>query len=585
MFDNIIPNLQEDLHLENELFYEKYNDVFDEISEVRVYKVLHKLVERDKSFKVIYGYFYHPEGSFVFPGGQIDFIVYKEKKGLALIEVKGLNKNEYFQNKYDYAQKQLMRANDTLRKQINGLKCYTITMFPNYSLNDIQKTDSQYKYFVSKNEFELWESESEKVQSYFNEFFNEERFDGELNECTIEWINDIFSIDKYNKELEKERVAKEQTIINYKTKIFDFVKNSGYNCFLIKGYSGTGKTFIAMNMAMKSDRNTIFIVNTVALFNSIEKYFNKYLQKISEEYRNYKHPKNDIKKYVEYKLCADKKLKLLTLDHKNNQKEYQKIEALEKDISGFDLIILDEAQDAKRYVVETLFKECQMNNKCKPDKKLYLIGDDKQFISDAYHSEKDFNEVKSIIIEQKRNNKILYLDLNDDNCRNNMEIKSFVYKLRDQNKINDYTIKGIKVYFVDKKSQIDNAKLIECIKNYEEIIISNNKNDYRTNTIKKIREEVKKENEFSVKNYKLIKGCEYNSVVVLGLSKHNLLHETSDTDARRILYVCASRAKQKLALVFYIENNGFEEIQKEKEDIKDILVKTYLFDGEECFDN
>ena len=119
MVENIIPNFQEDLNLDVKFFYDKHSDVFDHDTEVRVYKVLYRLVENDKSYKVKYGHFYHPnDGKFVYPGGQIDFIVYKEKKGFALIEVKGIYNHNYFQTRYDEAQKQLMRANDTLRDQI-----------------------------------------------------------------------------------------------------------------------------------------------------------------------------------------------------------------------------------------------------------------------------------------------------------------------------------------------------------------------------------------------------------------------------------------------------------------------------------
>lgn len=250
MNKNIIPDYSDTISCNLDIFYRKHENVFDSPAEAKVYRLLYKLTKLDSLYKVRYGFYFHPKGSFVYPGGQVDFLVYKENIGLALIEVKG---GQYLKDeKYIKAQQQLMKANYTLN---NKIKAYNIMIFPDDSVpKDVKSIiDGDDKFVLDYNDYKRFTESSNDIVDYFDKFFSHNRYKEPID-GTAKFANKLFDLDIYNLEKEKERVAKEAILIDNKVKSIDLVSNSGYNCFYITGYSGTGKTFIAMNMALDNEK-------------------------------------------------------------------------------------------------------------------------------------------------------------------------------------------------------------------------------------------------------------------------------------------------------------------------------------------
>lgn len=572
MNKNILPDLGDALRLSENEFIDKYvGDVFDVDAEAIVYEKLYRFANKYDDYLVKYSYWFNPNDSKALPGGQIDFIVCKKEIGFALLEVKA---GSFTQVKLDKAFNQTMKANYSLNKDIN---VYNIVIFPEDELDDAKKNqymnnnDEKEKiYILDEKDFNKWDNPDE-IKQFFDNFFNDEKRYKEKNKNTDKIIEREFDIEKYSKEIEKERIAKEQKLIDDKTKIVNIVKNNDYNCFFIRGKAGTGKTFIAMNIAKDSDKNTLFICRNGKLFNVIEKYFKKELEIYSPtEFVNYesKSKYNNPKKVV-FKLKNNKSLTLYKLELK--QYEEYNIGKFKKLVNDNDLIIIDEIQDSGYYEFDVLLKKVLKDK----NKVLYLIGDENQFTYDFENKDfnlkfENFKHIKDDIICYKKNKELLYLDIDNDNCRNNLEIRDFIYRLLDDKYIiSAKIINNINVIFCNKSNDNIQELLID-IKDISKMqIIYLNKLDI-FDGIKYIKYPY---------IYNLIKGCEYNRVLVLGCTKKHIVfkhNEIENTIKRQQLSLSAGRAKEDLILVFYIEN------ENEKKEVKEILIKDYKFD-KDCF--
>ena len=239
MNKNILPDLGDALRLSENEFIDKYvGDVFDVDAEAIVYEKLYRFANKYDDYLVKYSYWFNPNDSKALPGGQIDFIVCKKEIGFALLEVKA---GSFTQVKLDKAFNQTMKANYSLNKDIN---VYNIVIFPEDELDDAKKNqymnnnDEKEKiYILDEKDFNKWDNPDE-IKQFFDNFFNDEKRYKEKNKNTDKIIEREFDIEKYSKEIEKERIAKEQKLIDDKTKIVNIVKNNDYNCFFIRGKAG-----------------------------------------------------------------------------------------------------------------------------------------------------------------------------------------------------------------------------------------------------------------------------------------------------------------------------------------------------------
>lgn len=563
MNKNIIPELSDVLILSKNKFIDKYvGDVFDVDAEAIVYEKLYRFVNKYDDYIVKYSYWFKSNDTKALPGGQIDFIVCKKGIGFALLEVKA---GKFTQAKLDKAFHQTMKANYSLNRDIN---VYNIVIFPEYELDDIKKNQYINKndekdrvYILDKNDFDKWDN-LEIIKQFFDKFFNDKKRYGVKNNNTDKIIRKEFDIENYNKEREKERIAKEQKLIADKTKLIGIVKNNGFNCFVLRGYSGTGKTFIALNIAKDDEKNALFICRNSELVKAISKYIDKDTSFNTEDknFTNYIRPiegKEQIEKIIYKSTITSKTLTLYKLNLEDQKVNWQELEKL---IDENNLIIIDEVQDSGYKEIKLLLDKV-INDK---NKQLYLVGDRKQFTNESKRH--DFDSINNVIVKLKNDKQILYLDLGDDNCRNAIDIKRFIYKLINKSCFDEQkTISSIKIIFYNVNN-IDemNKKIISWIKiDKKEIIVINNDSGKL-----RIREK------YLSSNY--AKGCEYNEVVLIGCKKCQLLYNDEYEIDRQQLSQAAGRAKEKLTLVFYVENDN------EKKEIEDILKKNYKFD-ESCF--
>ena len=561
MNKNIIPDIEDILELSKDEFIDKYvGDIFDVDAEAILYERLYRFVNKYDDYLIKYNYWYRSNDTKAIPGGQIDFIVCKKEIGFALLEVKA---GKFTQVKLDKAFHQTLKGNYSLNSDIN---VYNIVFFPEDELDDIKKNqyinnndEKDKTYILDEKDFNKWDK-PEEIKKYFDDFFNDERRYKVKKTNTDKIIAREFDIENYNKDREMERIAKEQKLINDKAKIINIVKNSGFNCFVLRGYSGTGKTFIAMNIAKDSEKNVLYICRNSELIKAISKYFDNDTSFNIEDskYTNYKYPisgKEQIEKAI-YKSSINSKI--LTLYKLNLEERKVNWSEFEKLIDENDLIIIDEVQDSGYKEIKLLLDKV-INNK---NKQLYLVGDRKQFTNEA--KRQDFNSINNVILKLKNDKQILYLDLGDDNCRNDIDIKRFIYKLIDKSYLDEQTkINRIKVVFTNNFDE-KNKRIADLIeKEKKDIIVINNETGKLN-----IREK------YLSSNY--AKGCEYNVVVLIGCKKCQLLYNNEFEIDRQQLSQAAGRAKKELTLVFYIKNDD------EKKEIKDILENDYKFD-ENCF--
>lgn len=561
MNKNIVPDIEDTLDLSKDEFIDKYvGDVFDVVAEAILYERLYRFVNKYDDYLIKYNYWYRSNDTKAIPGGQIDFIVCKKEIGFALLEVKA---GKFTQVKLDKAFHQTLKGNYSLNSDIN---VYNIVFFPEDELDDIKKNqyinnndEKDKTYILDKKDFNKWDK-PEEIKKYFDDFFNDERRYRVKKTNTDKIIAREFDIENYNKDREMERIAKEQKLINDKAKIINIVKNSGFNCFVLRGYSGTGKTFIAMNIAKDSEKNVLYICRNSELIKAISKYFDNDISFNIEDskYTNYKYPisgKEQIEKAI-YKSSINSKT--LTLYKLNLEERKVNWSELEKLTDENDLIIIDEVQDSGYKEIKLLLDKV-INDK---DKQLYLVGDRKQFTNEA--KRQDFNSINNVILKLKNDKQILYLDLGDDNCRNDIDIKRFIYKLIDKSYLDEQTpINRIKVVFTNNFDE-KNKRIADWVeKEKKDIIVINNETGKLN-----IREK------YLSSNY--VKGCEYNEVVLIGCKKCQLLYNNEFEIDRQQLSQAAGRAKKELTLVFYIKND------EEKKEIKDILQNDYKF-HENCF--
>lgn len=564
MNKNILPDLGDALRLSENEFIDKYvGDVFDVDAEAIVYEKLYRFANKYDDYLVKYSYWFNPNDSKALPGGQIDFIVCKKEIGFALLEVKA---GSFTQVKLDKAFNQTMKANYSLNKDIN---VYNIVIFPEDELDDAKKNqymnnnDEKEKiYILDEKDFNKWDK-PEEIKKYFDDFFNDERRYRVKKTNTDKIIAREFDIENYNKDREMERIAKEQKLINDKAKIINIVKNSGFNCFVLRGYSGTGKTFIAMNIAKDSEKNVLFICRNSELIKAISSYFDKdtKLEFVEKKCTDYKYPKKG-KEQIERLVYKVNNTNLLTLYKLYLENENIDWENFEKLIDDNELIIVDEAQDSGYKEIELLLDKVTKDN----NKQLYIVGDKKQFTNNEKKA--DFDKINNIIMKLKNEKQILYLDLGDDNCRNNIEIKNFVYKLINKEYYDEHKkISNIKVkfYYNAKNTDTINQEIIKLIEvSNKEIVVVNNDKDG-----------MKFKKDYLSSNY--AKGCEYNEVILIGCKKCQLLHDAENEINRQLLSQAAGRAKNDLILIFHVGNDN------EKKEIIDILEYDYNFDRD-CFD-
>ena len=572
----IIPDYSDIINCDLDSFYRRLENAFDSPAEAKIYRLLYKLVQLDSSYKVRYGFYFHPNDSFVYPGGQVDFLIYKENVGVAILEVKG---GKYLKDdKYIKAQQQVKKANYILNTKI---KVYNIIFFPDDIVPKDEKfdTDDNGMFILDNNDYIKFIECNNSIVNYFDSFFNHDRYKKPID-GTSQFANRLFDLDMYSLEQEKERVAKEAVLIDYKVKSIDLVSDSGYNCFYLTGYSGTGKTFIAMNMAVIIDKDVLFVVRNEELFKSI---YNFFIEKTSAIVNDYVWGKNGEKyrkhSYTEFLKVSGKKICLFLLDINTNSIHYKKDFCpngdLFKIINDCDLIFIDEVQDASFSEIETLLSLIFGNN----EKTLYLMGDSRQFTN--IKKIEEFNKIRSLLSKYALNKKLLLLNLKYSNCRNSLEIKNFIYKLVNETYVYDESIKsiiGIKVLFLLVPYKLNDTLLnllisIKDVKDGRIIFISDISNDRYSKFITKKYGINKFEHKIS---YNLSKGNEYSKVVVMGAEIKHLVDD-NEID-RNILSLAAGRAKQDLSIVFYINND------EEKMSIIKKLKETYLF-NEMCFVN
>lgn len=562
MNKNIIPRLDDVSKLTEEEFINKYKgSKFESKAEAKVYRKLYDLTKNDSNFKVVYDYIFAPKCQGA--PTQVDFLVLKHGVGAALVEVKG--EYEDLEGAWKQAHKQLKDAKYSLRDRIN---VYNIIIFPDSYLEkekffQINKNDVN-GYIVDKKTFDEWVDKNKCIE-YFDKFFDEKRYENP-NPKTNETEEKSFDFNKYYNQYLLERDRKEEEKTNSLCDGIESIESNN-DIIMISGLAGSGKTFVAMNIAIKKTNNVLFIVRNQTLFEQIEEYFNKHIGKPKERWYI---PRTGYEKRTKTIYDANNKiLTLIRLDMKiygESKKEFVDL------INNHQVLIIDEIQDATSYEIRLLINEATNN-----DKQLFLVGDYNQFTNISNKDE--FEKIKTIIEDMKENKQIQIIDYKNKNFRNSIEIKNFIYKILNENNNYEDKIFKIKVFF----HYMNNKCFNPLIKNefqtiqktpYSAIIYLYYHDKW---TLKELDNIGIKKHEI-IKSYNFSKGCEYNKVIVVGCYKNQLLlnDDMKNVISRRQLSLAAGRAKEDLTLVFYIENDD------EKKEVKDILKKDYKFD-DSCF--
>lgn len=565
MNKNIIPSLDDVSKLTEQEFIIKYNGCkFESEAEAKVYRKLYCLTNNKCNLKVVYDYKFLPKSQGA--PTQVDFLLLKHNVGAALIEVKG--KYEDLEGAWKQAHNQLKDANYSLHDRIN---VYNIIIFPDSRLEKeifFQNNKNDVNgYIVDKNTFDEW-IDNNKCIEYFNNFFDEERYKNP-NPKTIEIEEELFNFNKYYNQYLLDRDRKEEERINNLCDNIESIEENS-NIIMLSGLAGSGKTFVAMNVAIKKTNNVLFIVRNQSLFEQIEEYFNEHIGSLPKE--QWYIPRKDYEKRTKTVYNINNKiLTLKRLDMKLNSESKKEFADL---IKNHQVLIIDEIQDAYFYEIGLLINEVTNNNK-----QLFLVGDYNQFTNILNKDE--FEKIKTLIEEMKEKKQMQIIDYKNKNFRNNIEIKNFIYKiLNENNNYEDKIFNNIKVFFHYMNNKnfnplIKKEVLITSETSHSIIIYFYNHNKWTLKELENIG--IRKHKE--IKSYNFSKGCEYNKVMVVGCSKNQLLFLEDDwknTISRQQLSLAAGRAKEELTLVFYVENDD------EKQEIKYILEKDYKFD-ESCF--
>ena len=566
MNKNIIPSLDDTFKLTEQEFIIKYNGCkFDSEAEAKIYRRLYDITNNDDSFKAVYDYKF-PSKSQSSPA-QVDFLLLKHGVGAALIEVKG--KYEDLEGAWKQAHNQLKAANYSLHDRI---KVYNIIIFPDSNLEKekfFQNNKNDVNgYIVDKNTFDEWVDKNKCIE-YFNNFFDEERYKNhnpKTNE-TEETEEELFNFNKYYNQYLLDRDRKEEERINNLCDNIESIEENS-NIIMLSGLAGSGKTFVAMNVAIKKTNNVLFIVRNQSLFEQIEEYFNKHIGLPKEQWCI---PRTGYEKRTKTIYDTNNKiLTLIKLDMKiygESKKEFVDL------INNHQVLIIDEIQDATSNEIGLLINETANN-----DKQLFLVGDYNQFTNISNKDE--FEKIKTIIENMKENKQIQIIDYKNKNFRNSIEIKNFIYKILNENNNYEDKIFKIKIFFHYMNNKCFNPLLKNEFQTIQETPYSAIIYLYYHDkwTLKALNNIGIKKHEI-IKSYNFSKGCEYNKVIVVGCSKNQLLFLEDDwenTISRQQLSLAAGRAKEELTLVFYVENDD------EKQEIKYILEKDYKFD-ESCF--
>ena len=562
MNKNIIPRLDDVSKLTEEEFINKYKgSKFESKAEAKVYRKLYDLTKNDSNFKVVYDYIFAPKCQGA--PTQVDFLVLKHGVGAALVEVKG--EYEDLEGAWKQAHKQLKDAKYSLRDRIN---VYNIIIFPDSYLEkekffQINKNDVN-GYIVDKKTFDEWVDKNKCIE-YFDKFFDEKRYENP-NPKTNETEEKLFDFNKHYNQYLLERDRKEEEKTNSLCDGIESIESNN-DIIMISGLAGSGKTFVAMNIAIKKTNNVLFIVRNQTLFEQIEEYFNKHIGKPKERWYI---PRTGYEKRTKTIYDTNNKiLTLIRLDMKiygESKKEFVDL------INNHQVLIIDEIQDATSYEIRLLINEAANN-----DKQLFLVGDYNQFTNISNKDE--FEKIKTIIEDMKENKQIQIIDYKNKNFRNSIEIKNFIYKILNENNNYEDKIFKIKVFF----HYMNNKCFNPLIKNefqtiqktpYSAIIYLYYHDKW---TLKELDNIGIKKHEI-IKSYNFSKGCEYNKVIVVGCYKNQLLlnNDMKNVISRQQLSLAAGRAKEELTLVFYVENDD------EMQEIEAILKNDYKFD-DSCF--
>ena len=562
MNKNIIPRLDDVSKLTEEEFINKYKgSKFESKAEAKVYRKLYDLTKNDSNFKVVYDYIFAPKCQGA--PTQVDFLVLKHGVGAALVEVKG--EYEDLEGAWKQAHKQLKDAKYSLRDRIN---VYNIIIFPDSYLEkekffQINKNDVN-GYIVDKKTFDEWVDKNKCIE-YFDKFFDEKRYENP-NPKTNETEEKLFDFNKHYNQYLLERDRKEEEKTNSLCDGIESIESNN-DIIMISGLAGSGKTFVAMNIAIKKTNNVLFIVRNQTLFEQIEEYFNKHIGKPKERWYI---PRTGYEKRTKTIYDTNNKiLTLIRLDMKiygESKKEFVDL------INNHQVLIIDEIQDATSYEIRLLINEAANN-----DKQLFLVGDYNQFTNISNKDE--FEKIKTIIENMKENKQIQIIDYKNKNFRNSIEIKNFIYKILNENNNYEDKIFKIKVFF----HYMNNKCFNPLIKNefqtiqktpYSAIIYLYYHDKW---TLKELDNIGIKKHEI-IKSYNFSKGCEYNKVIVVGCYKNQLLlnNDMKNVISRQQLSLAAGRAKEELTLVFYVENDD------EMQEIEAILKNDYKFD-DSCF--
>lgn len=562
MNKNIIPRLDDVSKLTEEEFINKYKgSKFESKAEAKVYRKLYDLTKNDSNFKVVYDYIFAPKCQGA--PTQVDFLVLKHGVGAALVEVKG--EYEDIEGAWKQAHKQLKDAKYSLRDRIN---VYNIIIFPDSYLEkekffQINKNDVN-GYIVDKKTFDEWVDKNKCIE-YFDKFFDEKRYENP-NPKTNETEEKLFDFNKYYNQYLLERDRKEEEKTNSLCDGIESIESNN-DIIMIRGLAGSGKTFVAMNIAIKKTNNVLFIVRNQTLFEQIEEYFNKHIGKPKERWYI---PRTGYERRTKTIYDTNNKiLTLIRLDMKiygESKKEFVDL------INNHQVLIIDEIQDATSYEIRLLINKAANN-----DKQLFLVGDYNQFTNISNKDE--FEKINTIIEDMKENKQIQIIDYKNKNFRNSIEIKNFIYKILNENNNYEDKIFKIKVFF----HYMNNKCFNPLIKNefqtiqktpYSAIIYLYYHDKW---TLKELDNIGIKKHEI-IKSYNFSKGCEYNKVIVVGCYKNQLLfnNDMKNVISRRQLSLAAGRAKEELTLVFYVENDD------EMQEIEAILKNDYKFD-DSCF--
>ncbi len=553
-------------------------DCHDSYGEKQVFNALKKLPKEYVVFHSVRWNSKNEKKRYVY--GECDFTIFHHDKGILVIEVKSggiecingewkyirSDNGERYQmnNPLEQADKSKFKFIDMLKEQFADTKntdspqyCHveSAVWFPSIKKRDI--VGSLPPEFTEDKV--LFEDALENPEKYIDRLYKsfQSAKQTNLNRTDNSTIINLFS-PNFNvmQSLSSKRLEQEEIFIrltNEQNALLDYLEEQ--NIATIQGAAGTGKTFLAVEKAIRlaETGKVLFLC------------YNKFLKEFLQENKEQKPKKYQNIEFYNLEQLACKLLQMREVDETDIIRLLDNFEKYEE--WDYKHIVIDEGQDFKGIEIEKL-KEIAIFN----DGAFYVFFDKNQFVQ-----RKD-NELPKWLTESECR---LILSTN---CRNTCQIATTSGKpigLKPNTKksaIGDRPVLYIRENIAKSKKQI--SKLIDEYRingyEYSQICILTVKTEEKsilsdcekigTHTIARRREK----NSVFFTTSRKFKGLESDAIIIIDIDEDTFKTEEN----KKLFYVGTSRAKHSLSLIFTGDEEQFDLMAKE---VKDDSSKTSKF--------